>query len=120
VTTIVTGIAVGVPALFADIGWAADLTNIGTFFAFVLVCGGVLVLRRVAPDRPRPFRCPFVPVFPLLGIFLCGGLMLSLPLITWIRFFVWLAIGLAVYVFYGKSHSALGRAHAAAGPADGG
>jgi APA family basic amino acid/polyamine antiporter len=118
VTTIVTGLAVGIPALFADIGWAADLTNIGTFFAFVLVCGGVIVLRRTAPDRARPFRCPMVPAFPIMGIVLCGGLMLSLPLITWIRFFVWLAAGLAVYAFYGKSHSALatpGAANADAG-----
>jgi basic amino acid/polyamine antiporter, APA family len=110
VTTIITGVAVGVPALFSDIEWAADLTNIGTFFAFVLVCGGVVVLRRTAPDRPRPFRCPFVPLFPILGILMCAGLMLSLPLVTWIRFFVWLAIGMAIYVLYGASHSALGRA----------
>jgi APA family basic amino acid/polyamine antiporter len=111
VTTILTGAAVGIPAALADIGWAADLTNIGTFFAFVLVCGGVLMLRKSAPDRPRPFRCPAVPAFPLLGIGLCGGLMLSLPLITWIRFFVWLAIGLAVYFLYGRRHSALARDH---------
>ncbi len=109
VTTIVTGAAVGIPALFADIGWAADLTNIGTFFAFVLVCGGVIALRRASPDRARPFRCPYVPWFPLLGIGLCGALMLSLPLITWIRFFVWMGIGLFIYFFYGRSHSALGR-----------
>jgi APA family basic amino acid/polyamine antiporter len=110
VTTIVTGVAVGVPAAFFDIGWAADLTNIGTFFAFVLVCAGVLALRRIAPERVRPFRCPLVPAFPLLGIGLCGALMLALPLVTWIRFFVWLALGLAVYLLYGKNHSALGRA----------
>jgi APA family basic amino acid/polyamine antiporter len=109
VTTLVTGFAVGVPAAFTDIGWAADLTNIGTFFAFVLVCGGVLALRKTAPDRPRPFRCPLVPAFPLLGIGLCGALMFSLPLVTWIRFFVWLAIGLVVYFFYGKEHSILAR-----------
>ena len=120
VTTIVTGIAVGVPALFADIGWAADLTNIGTFFAFVLVCGGVLVLRKTAPSRVRPFRCTFVPLFPILGILLCGGLMLSLPLITWIRFFVWLAIGLGVYFFYGKAHSVLGKQEGAAAAVAGG
>jgi basic amino acid/polyamine antiporter, APA family len=109
VTTILTGACVGIPAALADIGWAADLTNIGTFFAFVLVCGGVLMLRKVAPERPRPFRCPVVPAFPLLGIGLCGALMFSLPLITWIRFFVWLAIGLAVYFLYGRRHSALAR-----------
>ncbi len=108
VTTILTGALVGIPALFTDIGWAADLTNIGTFFAFVLVCGGVIALRRAAPDRPRPFRVPWVPLFPMLGIGLCGALMLSLPLLTWIRFFVWMAAGMLVYWLYGHGHSALG------------
>jgi APA family basic amino acid/polyamine antiporter len=125
VTTILTGAAVGIPAALADIGWAADLTNIGTFFAFVLVCGGVLMLRKVAPERARPFRCPAVPWFPLFGIGLCGALMCSLPLVTWIRFFVWLAIGLGVYFLYGRGHSALAKedlaGHGVAPPgADGG
>ncbi|MHB1844876.1 MAG: amino acid permease [Deltaproteobacteria bacterium] len=120
VTTILTGAVVGIPALFTDIGWAADLTNIGTFFAFVLVCGGVIALRRTAPDRPRPFRCPWVPLFPLLGIGLCGTLMLSLPLLTWIRFFVWMAAGMLVYVLYGRGHSALGIEDAAAGATNAG
>jgi APA family basic amino acid/polyamine antiporter len=115
VTTILAGVVVGVPALFTDVGWAADLTNIGTFFAFVLVCGGVLALRRSQPGRPRPFRCPGSPWVPLLGIAMCLGLMVSLPLLTWIRFFVWLAIGLAIYVFYGRSHSVLGRQNADVG-----
>ncbi|HUB05991.1 MAG TPA: amino acid permease [Myxococcales bacterium] len=115
VTTILTGAIVGIPALFTDIGWAADLTNIGTFFAFVLVCGGVIALRRTAPDRPRPFRCPWVPFFPALGILMCLTLMMSLPVLTWIRFFVWMAAGLLVYVLYGRHHSAL-RASAAAAP----
>ena len=116
VTTILTGVAVAVPAALADIGWAADLTNIGSFFAFVLVCGGVLMLRKTAPDRARPFRCPLVPTFPLLGIGLCGALMFSLPLVTWIRFFVWLAIGLGVYFMYGRTHSALARDGEAGSP----
>jgi APA family basic amino acid/polyamine antiporter len=116
VTTIVTGVAVAVPAAFADIGWAADLTNIGTFFAFVLVCGGVVMLRRVAPERARPFRCPFVPVFPLLGIGMCGMLMLALPLVTWLRFFGWLAVGLVIYFLYGKDHSTLGHSTPLAPP----
>jgi APA family basic amino acid/polyamine antiporter len=85
----------------------ADLTNIGTLFAFALVCSGVIVLRRKDPSRPRPFRAPFVPVFPLLGVFFCGALMLSLPIETWIRFFVWLAIGLLIYFFYSVRHSKL-------------
>jgi basic amino acid/polyamine antiporter, APA family len=110
VTTIVAGIAVGVPALFTDVGWAADLTNIGTFFAFVLVCGGVVALRRARPDAPRPFRCPGAPWVPALGILICLSLMISLPVLTWIRFFVWMALGLAIYWSYGKNHSLLGRA----------
>ncbi len=110
VTTIVTGVVVGVPALFTDVGWAADLTNIGTFFAFVLVCGGVIALRRSQPDRPRPFRCPWSPWFPLAGIAICVALMVSLPVVTWIRFFVWMAVGMAIYWFYGRHHSVLGKA----------
>ena len=109
VTTIVAGVVVGVPALFTDVGWAADLTNIGTFFAFVLVCGGVLALRKVDPSRPRPFRVPFSPWFPLLGIGICLALMVALPVLTWIRFFVWLLVGLAIYYFYGRHHSLLGK-----------
>jgi APA family basic amino acid/polyamine antiporter len=107
ITTIWTGIVVGGVAMVADIGSLADLTNIGTLFAFILVCFGVTVLRRTAPERPRPFRVPFVPVFPILGIILCIALMLSLPVLTWIRFFVWLAIGLVIYFFYGAWNSKL-------------
>jgi len=109
ITTIWTGIVVGGVAMVADIGSLADLTNIGTLFAFILVCFGVNVLRRTAPERHRPFRVPFVPVFPILGIILCIALMLSLPVLTWIRFFVWLAIGLVIYFFYGAWNSKLRR-----------
>ena len=90
ITTIWTGIAVGGVAMLTDIGSLADLTNIGTLFAFVLVCLGVIVLRRTDANRPRPFRVPMVPTFPILGVILCAALMLSLPIETWIRFFVWL------------------------------
>jgi basic amino acid/polyamine antiporter, APA family len=107
ITTIWTGIAVGGVAMLTDIGSLADLTNIGTLFAFVLVCCGVIVLRRKDPNRPRPFRVPMVPVFPILGVLFCFALMLSLPIETWIRFFVWLAIGLAIYFFYSVRHSKL-------------
>lgn len=107
VTTILTGILVGGVAMVVSIGSLADLTNIGTLFAFVLVCIGVIVLRRTDPNRPRPFRVPWVPVFPLLGVFFCGVLMLSLPLETWGRFFAWLALGLVIYFLYGRSHSRL-------------
>src|SRR5438309_282758 len=93
VTTIWTGVAVGGVAMLTDIGSLADLTNIGTLFAFALVCLGVLMLRRKDPGRLRLFRVPLVPIFPLLGVFFCLALMLSLPILTWLRFFVWLAIG---------------------------
>ncbi|MGI8891570.1 MAG: amino acid permease [Chthoniobacterales bacterium] len=109
ITTIWTGIVVGGVAMLTDIGSLADLTNIGTLFAFALVCSGVIVLRRKDPDRPRPFRVPFVPVFPILGVLFCGALMLSLPIETWIRFFIWLVLGLLIYFFYGVGHSRLRR-----------
>src|SRR4029450_3603237 len=110
ITTIWTGVAVGGVAMLTDIGSLADLTNIGTLFAFVLVCLGVIVLRRTNRERPRPFRVPFVPVFPILGVFFCFALMLSLPLETWGRFFIWLAIGLSIYFVYSVRHSKLRRA----------
>jgi APA family basic amino acid/polyamine antiporter len=97
--------AVGLPAGLCDIGDAADLTNIGTLFAFVLVSFGVIVLRRRDPARRRGFRVPFVPLFPLLSIGLCAGLMTGLSVITWIRFVVWLAIGFAIYFGYGRHRS---------------
>ncbi len=109
ITTIWTGIVVGGVAMITDIGSLSDLTNIGTLFAFVLVCLGVIVLRRTDPKRPRPFRVPFVPIFPILGVLFCGLLMLSLPIETWIRFFAWLIIGLVIYFLYGVRHSRLQR-----------
>jgi APA family basic amino acid/polyamine antiporter len=107
VTTIWTGIAVGGVAMLTDIGSLSDLTNIGTLFAFALVCIGVIILRRTDPNRPRPFRVPWVPVFPILGVFFCAALMLSLPLETWLRFFVWLGIGMLIYFLYSVRHSKL-------------
>ena len=107
VTTIWTGVVVGGVAMVVSIGSLADLTNIGTLFAFALVCFGVIVLRRTDPNRPRPFRVRWVPVFPLLGVFFCGVLMLSLPLETWLRFFIWLGIGMLIYFLYSVRHSKL-------------
>jgi len=109
ITTIWTGLVVGGVAMFTDIGSLADLTNIGTLFAFALVCAGVIVLRRTDKDRPRPFRVPLVPLFPILGVLFCGALMLSLPVETWIRFFFWLVIGLVIYFTYSVRHSRLQR-----------
>src|SRR5438477_8446511 len=107
ITTIWTGVVVAAVAAVVDIGSLADLTNIGTLFAFILVCIGVVILRRTDANRPRPFRVPLVPAFPILGVFLCFVLMLSLPVETWIRFFVWLVIGLVIYFLYSVRHSKL-------------
>ncbi|MCA1658025.1 MAG: amino acid permease, partial [Verrucomicrobiaceae bacterium] len=109
VTTIWTGVAVGGVAMVTDIGSLADLTNIGTLFAFVLVCLGVIILRRTEANRPRPFRVPGVPWLPILGVIFCAALMLSLPLETWGRFFIWLGIGLLIYFLYGVRKSRLAR-----------
>lgn len=105
--TIFTGIVVGLSSLFVDIGDAAELTNIGTLSAFIIVCVGVLVLRKSQPDHARPFKCPFVPWFPAMGIIFCFYLMLSLPVMTWIRFFVWMALGILIYFAYGFRKSRL-------------
>jgi APA family basic amino acid/polyamine antiporter len=104
-STWIAGLAVGVPAGLVDIGDAADLSNIGTLFAFVLVSLGVILLRRKQPDRRRGFKVPFVPLFPLISVVLCGGLMTGLTVITWIRFFGWLFLGLLIYLFYSRRHS---------------
>ncbi len=108
VTTILTGLAVGITAMFTSIDKMVDLTNIGTLFAFVLVCLGIILLRRREPDRPRAFKTPLVPLVPALGILSCGYLMLGLPMITWIRFGVWLVVGLFIYFLYGARRSRLG------------
>ncbi|MCU0255317.1 MAG: amino acid permease [Vicinamibacterales bacterium] len=107
VTTILTGLAVGLVAGLANIGEIVELTNIGTLFAFVLVATGILVLRHTNPDQPRPFRTPWVPLVPLLAIAACAYLMLGLPLVTWIRFGVWLAVGMVFYFAYGYRRSRL-------------
>ncbi len=107
VTTILTGLIVGITAMFTTIDEMVDLTNIGTLFAFILVCAGIIILRKKEPDRPRGFRTPWVPLLPLLGIAACLYLVLGLPWITWIRFAGWLAIGLAVYFSYGYKRSLL-------------
>ena len=107
VTTILTGVAVGVCAMFTSIDEMVDLTNIGTLFAFILVCIGILILRQRDPNRVRAFRTPWVPVVPWLGVLSCLYLMLGLPWITWVRFGLWLAVGLVVYYSYGFRKSGL-------------
>jgi APA family basic amino acid/polyamine antiporter len=107
ITTILTGVFVGIFAAVTNINEVVDLCNIGTLFAFILVAAGILVLRRTDPARSRPFRTPFVPWVPLLAILTCGYLMWEQPRITWWRFFIWLAIGLVFYFVYGKKRSRL-------------
>ena len=107
VSTWIAGFAVAVPAGIWDIDTFADLSNIGTLFAFIVVSAGVLILRKTQPDRPRSFRVPGSPVFPVISIIFCLVLMMGLPLETWIRFFVWLIIGLAIYFSFSRKHSLL-------------
>ena len=90
------------------IGLLGELVSIGTLLAFVIVCGGIIVLRRTQPDLPRPFRTPLVPLVPILGILTCLDMM-ALPKDTWLRLIIWLAIGLAIYFLYGRKHSVLNK-----------
>ena len=109
VTTLLTGIFVALWALIGDAGETYDLTNIGTLFAFALVSIGVIVLRYTDPDRPRPFRVPFVHAVGIVGAALCVFVMRGLPRLAWERFGWWLAIGLVLYFLYGYRHSTLRR-----------
>lgn len=104
---IVSAVMIAAIAGFTPIGEVAELTNIGTLSAFAMVCLGVILARRTRPDLPRPFRVPFYPVVPVLGVISCLALMLSLPLVTWQRFGLWMALGLAVYFLYARRNSHL-------------
>src|ERR1700733_415231 len=104
ISTWIAGFVVGIPAGIWDIDTFAELSNIGTLFAFIVVSAGVIMLRKTQPDRPRSFRTPLVPLVPILSIACCVLLMAGLPLLTWIRFFVWLVIGLAIYFLFGRRH----------------
>ncbi|MFY9823726.1 MAG: amino acid permease [Thermoanaerobaculia bacterium] len=108
-STLVTGLFVGLLAAFLPIDVLLMLVNMGTLFAFVIVCAAVLIMRRKHPDAERPFRVPLVPLVPIVGIASCLLLMFSLPSENWLRLIVWLAIGLVIYFSYGRRHSTLRR-----------
>jgi APA family basic amino acid/polyamine antiporter len=110
VTTVITGLVVAVASALLPIRVVAELCSIGTLFAFIIVCAGVLVLRFTRKDLHRPFKVPLFPVLPILGALLCGYLMLNLPATAWERFLIWLVIGLSIYFFYGRRKSRLREA----------
>ncbi len=109
ISSIVVGLAIAVVAGLLPIDTLGNLVSIGTLFAFIIVCAGVWILRRTRADLERPFRTPAVPLVPILGIVASLVLMLSLPLDTWIRLFVWLIIGQVIYFSYSRHHSVLRR-----------
>jgi APA family basic amino acid/polyamine antiporter len=106
-STILTGLFVAAMAGFIPLSILAEMTSIGTLFAFVIVCGAVIVMRRTNPNAKRPFRAPFVPLVPILGILTCLLLMFSLPAENWYRLIIWLIIGLIIYFLYGRRHSVM-------------
>ncbi len=108
-STILTGVFVAAMAGFIPLSILAEMTSIGTLFAFVIVCGAVLVMRKTNPNANRPFRAPLVPLVPILGILTCLLLMFSLPYENWVRLIVWLAVGLVIYFAYGRRHSVMAR-----------
>jgi APA family basic amino acid/polyamine antiporter len=109
-STILTGVFVGTLAAFLPINVLLDLVNMGTLMAFAIVCAAVLIMRRTNPNATRPFRVPFVPVVPILGIASCLLLMFSLPPENWVRLVVWMAIGLVIYFSYSRHHSVMATA----------
>jgi APA family basic amino acid/polyamine antiporter len=117
-STILTGIVVAILGAFLPLRILAELTNIGTLLAFVMVCISVLIMRYTNPKAERPFRAPFGIAVPILGVMFCLLLMFSLPAQNWLRLFVWLLIGFVIYFAYGRFHSVLALRHAAgvAGP----
>jgi APA family basic amino acid/polyamine antiporter len=109
ISTMVTAVVIALAAGLTPIGVLSQLVSMGTLLAFVLASLGVIVLRRTAPEMNRPFRTPWMPWVPILGVIACLAQMFSRPIETWVRLFVWLGMGLAVYLFYGKSRAAAGR-----------
>jgi APA family basic amino acid/polyamine antiporter len=109
-TTVICGILMAITAGFVPFGMLAELVNIGTLAAFVLVCGGVIMMRVKHPGLPRPFKSPLGLTFPILGMISCAVLIGFLPLITHIRFIVWLAVGVVIYFAYSMKKSRLATA----------
>src|SRR5690606_25527282 len=105
ITTIITGVVAMAIAGFGPINLLGELVSIGTLLAFTIVCCGILVLRYTNPEIPRPFKTPFFPVVPILGIFVCLYLMAGLPWHTWERLIIWLLIGIIIYFGYSRFHS---------------
>ncbi|MFE8013046.1 amino acid permease [Streptomyces antibioticus] len=116
--TILLGVLIAILAGFTPLSELAELVNIGTLFAFVVVAIGVIVLRRTRPDLHRAFRTPWVPFLPIVSVLASLWLMINLPAETWIRFAAWMAIGAVVYFLYGRSHSRLGREQQPTAPTD--
>ncbi len=118
--TVLLGVLIAIVAGFTSLSELAELVNIGTLFAFVIVAVSVIILRRTRPDLPRAFRTPWVPVLPIVSVCASLWLMLNLPAETWLRFAIWMALGVVVYFLYGRGHSLLGRQEeTAAGEAKG-
>ncbi|MEU4656157.1 amino acid permease [Streptomyces sp. NPDC023723] len=113
--TILLGVIIAIVAGFTSLSELAELVNIGTLFAFVIVAFSVIILRRTRPDLPRAFRTPLVPVLPIVSVAASLWLMLNLPAETWLRFVIWMAIGVVVYFLYGRTHSRLARGEAESG-----
>jgi basic amino acid/polyamine antiporter, APA family len=108
-STILTGLFVGSMAGFIPLSILAEMTSIGTLFAFVIVCGAVIVMRKTNPTANRPFKAPLVPLVPILGILTCLLLMFSLPVENWYRLIIWLILGLVIYFMYGRGHSVMAQ-----------
>jgi APA family basic amino acid/polyamine antiporter len=108
-STILTGIFVAILAAFLPLRILAELVNIGTLLAFVIVCGAVLIMRKKHPEAERPFKVPLVPLTPILGILLCLLLMFSLPKENWYRLIIWLLLGFGIYFAYGRRHSVMAK-----------
>jgi amino acid transporter len=108
-STILTGIMVGSMASFIPLGILAELVNIETLFAFIIVCAAVLIMRYTNPQAERPFRCPLSPLVPVLGVLFCLVLMFSLPAANWLRLGIWMAVGMLIYLFYGRHRSVMAR-----------